>query len=155
MRRRRFLWLAVGVAVALCSVGLTVHLHSGSSPAAHGGKPLASGSSRLVLYQTQAGGPMYTEGAQSYLTVAAAAGGSHTVQYQVMDPEHPVYSKPLAPGRYTITSWQRPCDGSCSNLDPATDRCHSTISMAPDRPMFLSIVLTPGRGCRILLRAHG
>ena len=72
---------------------------------------------------------MYTEGSQSYLTVAAATGGRDTVEYVVMNPEHPVYSKPLAPGRYTITSWQRPCDGNCSNLDPATDRCHSTISM--------------------------
>ncbi len=98
---------------------------------------------------------MYTEGSQSYLTVAAATGGRDTVEYVVMNPEHPVYSKPLAPGRYTITSWQRPCDGNCSNLDPATDRCHSTISMPSNGPMFLSIVLTPGRGCRIVLRAHG
>ncbi len=98
---------------------------------------------------------MYTEGSQSYLKVAAATGGSDTTEYVVMNPEQPVYSKPLAPGRYTITSWQRPCDGSCSNLDPATDRCHSTISVPSSGPKFLSIVLRPGRGCRILPRAHG
>ena len=154
MRRHRFLWLALGVAAVVGGVGLALHLHDGG-PAAKHRNPLSQGSSRLVVYQTQTGGPMYTEGAQSYLTVAAGTGGSTTVGYQVMNPVHPVFSRRIAPGRYTITSWQRPCDGSCMNLDPATDRCRSTITMLPNRPMFVSIVLTPGHGCRILPRAHG
>ncbi len=96
---------------------------------------------------------MYTEGSQSYLTVAAATGVSDTVEYVVMNPEHPVFSKPLAPGRYTITSWQRPCDGNCSNLDPATERakhhlCRQRADVCEHRAHA-------GHGCRIVLRAHG
>ena len=76
---------------------------------------------------------MYTEGSQSYLTVAAATGVSDTVKYVVMNPEHPVFSKPLAPGRYTITSWQRPCDGNCSNLDPSTVDAASSYAHTDSR----------------------
>ncbi len=41
---------------------------------------------------------MYTEGSQSYLTVAAATGGSTTVEYVVMNPAAPGVLKAACAG---------------------------------------------------------
>jgi hypothetical protein len=68
---------------------------------------LASATSRLVLYQAWVGHELYTEGSRSYLTVSASAGGSDTFGYVVMHTADPVFSKLVAPGHYTIKSWQR------------------------------------------------
>lgn len=142
MRRRRLGWLLAVAAVGLSAAA--VYHHSTA------GKPLPNGTSRLVLYQVWVGNQLYIEGSRSYLTVSAPAGGSRTFGYVVMDTADPVFSKLVAPGRYTIKSWQRPCDGNCDNLGGVTDRCQRTVSLPPNQSSLFVIQLAPGHGCRIV-----
>ena len=149
MRRLRIRWALMGVAAAVCAAVLFLHLADGTS-----GRPLSGGSSRLVLYQTWVGGQLYVEGSRSYLAVSAESGGSDTLGYFVMHEGDPVFSKVLAPGRYTLKSWQRPCDGNCGTLDDPTDRCQRTITLLAEQPARYVIQLAPGRGCRIVRQAE-
>jgi hypothetical protein len=145
MRRRRARWLSAGVVLAaLCGAGIYLHVVT-SKP-----KPLPSGSSRIVLYQVWVGHERYTEGSRSYLTVSASAGGSDTFGYVVMHTADPVFSKLIAPGRYTVKSWQRPCDSNCDNLSGRTDRCQRTVILHPNQSSLFVIQLAPGHGCRIV-----
>jgi len=146
MRGYRLRWLLAVVAVGLSAGAVYHHLHSG--------KPLPSGTSRLGLYQVWVGHELYTEGSRSYLNVSASAGGSRTLGYFVMNSADPVFSKPVASGRYTIKSWQRPCDGNCDNLDGVTDRCQRTVTLSPDQSSLFVIQLHPGHGCRIVRRSQ-
>ena len=34
---------------------------------------------------------------------------------------------PVRPGSYTVTFWQRPCDGNCGYLDPEVTRCSDSF----------------------------
>jgi hypothetical protein len=145
MRRHRLRWLLVAVAVGLSAAAVYQHFSTG--------KPLPSGTSRLVLYQVWVGRELYTEGSRSYLAISASAGGSDTFGYVVMHTADPVFSKLVAPGRYTIKSWQRPCDGNCDNLSGVTDRCQRTVSLPPNQSSLFVIQLAPGHGCRIV-RQH-
>jgi hypothetical protein len=133
------------VAVGLSAAAVYQHFSAG--------KPLPSGRSRLVLYQVWVGRELYTEGSRSYLAISASAGGSDTFGYVVMHTADPVFSKLVAPGRYTIKSWQRPCDGNCDNLSGVTDRCQRTVSLPPNQSSLFVIQLAPGHGCRIV-RQH-
>jgi hypothetical protein len=114
------------------------------------GKRLPSGTSRLVLHQMWVGHQFYTEGSRSYLTVSAPNGESETFGYVVMHTGDPVFSKLVPPGRYTIKSWQRPCDGNCDHLGEVTDRCQRTVTLPPNRSSLFVIQLAPGHGCRIV-----
>lgn len=149
MQRHRLQWLVVALVAAGCGVGIAWFVTKDS--------PLPSGSNRLVVYETNLGGAFYTEGFQSYLAVAADAGGSTTVTVPLTagPAVGPAFTKRLAPGRYTIKSWLRPCDGNCGTLDDSTDRCQLAVSLGPDRPTDYVVLLTPGHGCRIEPRAHG
>lgn len=144
MRTHRLRWPAANVAVALSAAAVYQHVTAGT--------PLPGGTSRLAVYQVWVGNERYTEGSRSYLSVSAAVGGSHTFGYDVMNPGVPVFSRPAAPGRYTITTWQRPCDGYCGNLDGVADRCRRTVSLPPRRSSEFVIMLSPGHGCRIVRR---
>ena len=33
----------------------------------------------------------------------------------------------ISSGAYTVTFWQRPCDGNCDNLDPEVTRCSASF----------------------------
>jgi hypothetical protein len=146
MQRHRLQWLVVALVAAGCGVGIAWFVTRDT--------PLPSGSNRLVVYETYLGQEaFYTEGFQSYLAVAADAGGSTTVT--VPRNAGPAFTKRLAPGRYTIKSWLRPCDGNCGTLDGSTDRCQLAVSLGAARPTDYIVLLTPGRGCRIETRFHG
>ena len=149
MRDRRIRWALLGVAAVVCAAGLYLHFQGNTS-----GRPLSGGSSRLVLYQAWVGGQLYVEGSRSYLTVSAKSGGTETLGYFVMHEGDPVFSKVLAPGRYTVKSWQRPCDGNCGYLDDPTDRCQRTITVLAEQPARYVIQLAPGQGCRIVRQAE-
>src|SRR5581483_10706983 len=92
-------------------------------------------------------GVVHTDGFRSYVAVSAAAGGRTTVTVPAAN--GPAFAKRLAPGRYTITRWARPCDGNCGSLDPPTDRCRRTIAVGRERPTSYNVLVRPGRGCRI------
>jgi hypothetical protein len=55
----------------------------------------------------------------------------------------------LMPGRYRMTSFQRPCDGNCSYLDPPTDRCSRSFRIEARVPVTATVLVSPGSGCRI------
>ena len=131
------------MAVAIAATGFVWHRTGGSAA------PLPAGPSKLVIRQAWVGGVFYTEGSRSYLSIAAKGGGVERFGYVAGAGGDPVYAKRLAPGTYTITSWQRPCDGNCGYLDPPTDRCRRTITLEPETSAAFTIELTPGRGCRI------
>ena len=142
----RFRWLLIGGIVAVCGAG--VYLHRASAD------PLPSGSSHLVVYQAQVGAAMYVEGSKSYVRISSPTGGSDTTSSFVANPSKPVVSQVVAPGSYTVESWQRPCDGKCGVLDPETDQCESTVTVAAGRSTTLVIILKPGHGCTIEPRGH-
>ena len=144
MHKHRLRWLLAVVAAGLCAAAVYQHFNAG--------KPLPSGTSRLVLYQVWVGHELYIEGPRSYLTVSASAGGSESFGYVVMHTGDPVFSKLVAPGRYTVKSWQRPCDGSCDNLSGATDRCQRTVTLPANQSSLFVIQLAPGDGCRIVIQ---
>ena len=141
--RNRWTWFPAAAAATAAFTGVAWYQSAG-------GTPLRAGPSKLVVYQKWIGGAFYTEGSRSYLSVNAKAGGRDRVGYFITHPNDPVYTKRLAAGTYRLDSWQRPCDGNCSLLDPATDRCHRTITLAPQTTAVYTIELTPGHGCRIV-----
>jgi hypothetical protein len=55
----------------------------------------------------------------------------------------------LEPGSYRLVSFQRPCGGSCENLDPPTDECSHEILVTRDRPVEATITVLPGQGCSV------
>jgi hypothetical protein len=57
----------------------------------------------------------------------------------------------LAPGRYRVVSFQRPCDGNCSYLDPPTDRCSRALVIRRRHPVAAKVEISPGNGCTIRL----
>jgi hypothetical protein len=78
-----------------------------------------------LVFSTMGSGPRYIEGSIEFYRVLSADGkrvkeGSLT--------ERPA-SIELAPGRYELVSYVRPCDGSCGVLDPPTDECRSKFSI--------------------------
>ena len=146
MQRHRLQSLVVALVATGCGVGIVWFVTRDT--------PLPSGSNRLVVYEPNLGRErVYAEGFQSYLAVTAGAGGSTTVT--VPRTAGPAFTKRLAPGRYTIKSWLRPCDGNCGTLDDSTDRCQLAVSLGPDRPTDYIVLLTPGHGCQIEPRSHG
>jgi hypothetical protein len=146
MREHRLRWLAVALVAAGCGLGFAWFVTRDTL--------LPRGSYRLVVYETNLGREaVYTEGFQSYLAVTAGAGGSTTVT--VPRTAGPAFTKRLAPGRYIIKSWLRPCDGNCGTLDDSTDRCQLAVSLGPDQPTDYIVLLTPGHGCRVEPRLHG
>jgi hypothetical protein len=65
-------------------------------------------------------------------------------------PNRPAIDVRLAPGRYVVTSYQRPCDGNCGYLDPPTDRCRTTVTLAADDDIVLNVEFAPGQGCQFV-----
>jgi hypothetical protein len=57
----------------------------------------------------------------------------------------------LDPGSYRLVSFQRPCDGNCSVLDPPTDTCSREIVVLRDRPVRVRITVRPGAGCTVTI----
>lgn len=55
----------------------------------------------------------------------------------------------VEPGAYSITSYQRPCNGSCDALDPPTDRCSEAVIVAPNRTYEVDVEVVLVTGCTI------
>ena len=66
----------------------------------------------------------YIEGSMSYLKIVATAG--RVVLPRRAQGAFRVRLRPRA-GLYRVVSFQRPCDGNCSLLDPPTDRCSRRV----------------------------
>ena len=116
--------------------------------AAAGGQP----DGRLVIRETLPPMPRYIEGSVSFLRVTRGADvlvdGPVTDGVSVRGRE-PVFSRAVEPGEYHVVSYQRPCDGNCSFLDPPTDRCEKTVRVPSGETLFATIVLAREGGCAI------
>lgn len=64
-----------------------------------------------------------------------------------------VIREALAPGDYSVVSYERPCDASCpepgqtDRLDPPTNRCRTSVTIEPGETYRLKIRAGPGVGC--------
>jgi hypothetical protein len=91
---------------------------------------------------------LYVEGSVSYLhvkrgdRVVARRSGSGPIRARL---------KPRA-GLYRVVSYQRPCDGNCSMLDPPTDRCSKRVRVYAGESSSARVVTQPGSGCTIRVR---
>jgi hypothetical protein len=103
---------------------------------------------RLSVDQTIVGDALYIEGSVSYVRLVRRGGGV-ALQKKLDARSHAVFRVPS--GRYRLSSWQRPCDGNCSYLDPPTDRCSRAFVAGGGARLRAKILLRPGRGCRIVL----
>jgi hypothetical protein len=52
-------------------------------------------------------------------------------------------------GLYRVVSFQRPCDGNCSTLDPPVDRCSERVRVYAGETSRVGAVTRPGKGCRM------
>lgn len=103
----------------------------------------------LIVEQVQDGGPYYIEGARSY--VRADRQGVHGDVVELSRGTKPAARLQLDPDVYKLESWQRPCDGNCTALDPPTDRCSGGFSVIAGEQVRVTIILEPGKGCRIVV----
>jgi D-alanyl-D-alanine dipeptidase len=60
----------------------------------------------------------------------------------------------LAPGRYRVTGFERPCSGNCMFLDPPTARCSRRVEILPRGGTGVRTTVRPGRGCRMRVKAR-
>jgi D-alanyl-D-alanine dipeptidase len=94
---------------------------------------------------------LYAEGSVSYVRVRSAA-GRMVVARRVRKPRFRM-RRQLTPGRYRVISYQRPCDGNCTLLDPPTDRCARRIRVFSGGLTEVAVRVRPGRGCVMSRRA--
>jgi hypothetical protein len=58
----------------------------------------------------------------------------------------------LAPGRYVITSFQRPCDGNCDVLNPPVDQCSTgPLELRVGMVVSMLVSVVPFGGCTIAI----
>ena len=85
----------------------------------------------------------YIEGSMSYLKIRRHG---RTVVQRVRQGPFRVRLRPRA-GLYRVESFQRPCDGNCSLLDPPTDRCSRRVRVYAGESARVRILTRPGHGC--------
>lgn len=87
----------------------------------------------------------YVEGSVSYLhlkrgeRVVARRSGIGPIRARL---------RPRA-GLYRVVSYQRPCAGNCSTLDPPTDRCSQRVRVYAGESISVRVVTQPGSRCTI------
>ena len=101
----------------------------------------------LHLRQQWVSGGLYVEGSYSYVRVERD--GTSVQEVRLSGERIPRATIHLDPGTYRLVSFQRPCDGNCSRLDPPTDRCSHEIEAAAGGRVEATVRLTPGKGCTI------
>ena len=109
-----------------------------AAPSAH--------ATRLTIGERFEGKGMYIEGSRWHLRV------DHRRLSLVDDYVRRPWTRTVEPGRYLIVSYQRPCDGNCSLLDPPTDRCRATVTVPSGRTLRVTIVNRFGPKCSIRTR---
>src|SRR5215831_8709576 len=103
---------------------------------------------RIVVEQTvRYGGAVPIEGAYSYVRVETSD-GRKVAEKRISSNGRA--SIDLDRGSYELISYQRTCDGNCSSLDPASDRCSTGFTIMNTRSLFAVIRITYGAGCKIL-----
>jgi len=94
---------------------------------------------------------LYVEGSVSYVRVRGVRG--KLVVARRVNRARFRMRRQLGSGRYRVISYQRPCDGNCSQLDPPTDRCARHVRILSGGLTEVAVRVRPGRRCRISRRA--
>lgn len=135
-------WTGIAAfAAALFAVSLAAGC-GGSEPS-----PRSADPATLHVRQQWVGGGLYVEGSYSYVRVERDGDSVH--ELRLSGERIPRATIHLDPGTYRLVSFQRPCDGNCSRLDPPTDRCSHEIEATAGRRIEATVRLTPGEGCTI------
>lgn len=131
----------LGAAAAFSAVLLAAGCE-GSQPT-----PRSAHSATVQVRQEWVGGGLYVEGSYSYVRVERD--GTTVTEVRLSNERVPRATIHLEPGTYRLVSFQRPCDGNCSRLDPPTDRCSHEIEATADARVDATVRLSPGDGCTI------
>jgi hypothetical protein len=92
----------------------------------------------------------YREGSVSYVEVRAADGAIVvSKEFHLEGLIQAAVDQPLAPGSYTIRSWQRPCNGDCSRLDGIVDACEASFTAMERTDLFVTAAFAPRTGCTL------
>jgi hypothetical protein len=102
----------------------------------------ATGGTIVLTQDWDFTGGLYVEGSVSFVKVTDADG---VVVEQRL--QHDRFRHDLPAGDYTVTSYQRPCDGNCGYLDPPTDRCSHHVTVAGGELLQVHLTVRPGSGC--------
>lgn len=110
-----------------------------------------TGSSTLVVRQRYRGPDYYIEGSVGFVEVSSpGAAEVARLERQIAGRGDRRFS--LRPGTYSLTSWQRPCDGNCQDgFDPPVDGCESSFTVGRGETVIALVTVTPGSGCTIVL----
>jgi len=132
----------IAAAGAVLALAAPVAACGGSQP-----RPREADPATLHVRQEWAGGGLYVEGAYAY--VRLERGGESVAQVRLSDTRIPRATIQVEPGSYRVVSFQRPCDGNCSRLDPPTDECSRALEVESGAELREVVRLTPGKGCTI------
>jgi hypothetical protein len=108
-----------------------------------------AGSATLMVRQRYRGPGYYIEGSLGFVEVSAPGTAAVTRwERQILGRGRMRFSLP--PGTYSLTSWQRPCDGNCQDgLDPPVDGCEASVTIVEGETVTAIIAVTPDSGCTI------
>jgi hypothetical protein len=95
----------------------------------------------------------YIEGSVSFLRVLDASGRLVLEQRATGRVRWRVRTR-LPAGPYRVTSFERPCDGNCSLLDPPRERCSRRIRIFAGSRTGIRATVRPHRGCRMRVKAR-
>jgi D-alanyl-D-alanine dipeptidase len=128
-------------------VALIAVLVAAAVPASPGEAAAPRGTLKVDQRFDYSGGP-YVEGSISYLRVRK--GGRVVAERSRAGGVS--LSRRLRPGLYRVGSFQRPCAGNCSMLDPPAERCSRRVRLFAGETSTVRAVTRPGRGCRMRVR---
>jgi hypothetical protein len=131
--------------LVLAGIALALRLLVFDSP------PGAAASGRaatLFVQATRENTNLRGEGFYSYFVVENTDGKAVRLIGQQGVASTPL-SFQIAPGTYTIASYQRTCDAACPQQDPPFGRCAKTITVGPDAVLKVVVSVRPYEGCTI------
>jgi hypothetical protein len=114
----------------------------------------SGGPARLIVRERLPPGPVYVEGSVAFLELRTAEGGTPLFAGPVTDGrevrgDEPLLDRRLPAGDYHLLSFQRPCLGTCAQLDPPEDRCTADLALRPGETSVATVVLGARGGCAI------
>jgi hypothetical protein len=150
MRMRTAFAIVLIAVLAGCTTGSSAESTAGRSAGTASGET-AERSATLVVRQRYRDG-FYIEGSVRFVEMSQPGSEMVTRLERQVEGDHSV-SLVLPPGSYSLTSWQRPCDGNCQDgFDPPVDGCEASIMLESGQTVTADFTVTPGSGCQIHIR---
>jgi hypothetical protein len=134
----------------LAAVAAAISILAVTAPLAHAQRPTGELDYRRFLDLSR--GP-YIEGSVSFLRVFDVSGRLVLEQRAAGRVRWRVRTR-LRAGHYRLRSFERPCDGNCSLLDPPRERCSRRIRIFAGGRTGVRARVRPHGGCRMRARAR-